>query len=50
MCRRAAYINGNQVNFGVTVLSGLGGGHIDNLARTTCSKQGLWMSKARGRI
>ncbi len=26
-------VNGNQVNLGVTVLAGLGGGHFDNLAR-----------------
>jgi hypothetical protein len=27
-------VDGDQVNLGVTVLSGLGGGHVDNLAGT----------------
>ena len=27
-------INGDKMNLGMTVLSGLGGGHFDNLART----------------
>jgi hypothetical protein len=27
-------VNGNQMDLGVTVLSGLGGGHLDNLAGT----------------
>lgn len=27
-------IDGDQVDLGVTVLAGLGGGHVDNLART----------------
>lgn len=26
-------VNGDQVDLGVTVLAGLGGGHVDNLAR-----------------
>ena len=26
-------VDGNQMNFGVAVLAGLGGGHFDNLAR-----------------
>lgn len=30
------YIDGNQVDLGVTVLARLGGGHVDDLARATC--------------
>lgn len=29
------HIDGDQVNLCVTVLTGLGGGHVDDLARTT---------------
>ena len=29
---RQTYVNGDKVNLGVTVLSGLGGGHVDDLA------------------
>lgn len=28
------YVNGNQVDFGVTVLSGFRGGHVNDLARS----------------
>ena len=30
------YIDGDKVDLGVTVLSGLGGGHVDDLAGTAC--------------
>ena len=30
-----AYIEGHEMDFGVTVLSGLGGGHVDDLAGAT---------------
>lgn len=29
------YIDGDQVDLGMSVLSGLGGGHVDDLARAT---------------
>ena len=32
---RQTYVNGDKVNLGVTVLSGLGGGHVDDLAGAT---------------
>lgn len=31
--RWGAYIDADQVDLGMTVLSGLGGGHVDDLAR-----------------
>ena len=33
MNKEQAYIDGDQVDLGVTVLASLGGGHVDNLAR-----------------
>jgi len=30
-----AYIDGDKVDLGVTVLARLGGGHVDDLARAT---------------
>jgi len=34
----AAYIDGNKVNLGMAMLSGLGSGHVDDLARTACAE------------
>ena len=31
----STHVNGDKVDFGVTMLSSLGGGHVDNLAGTT---------------
>lgn len=30
------HVNGDKVDLGVTVLPGLGGGHVDDLAGTAC--------------
>jgi len=35
----ATYIDGNEMNLSMTVLSSLGGGHIDDLARTVYGKK-----------
>ena len=32
-------VKGNHVDFGMTVLAGLGGGHLDNLAGTALQKK-----------
>ena len=32
-------VEGNHVDFGVTVLAGLGGGHLDNLAGTALHRR-----------
>lgn len=34
----AAYIDCNKVNLGMTMLSGLGSRHVDDLARTACAE------------
>ena len=33
--RGRAYIDGNKMDFSVTVLSGFGGGHVDDFARSS---------------
>ena len=35
------YIDGDQVNLGVTVLARLGGGHVDDLARAAWKTVGI---------
>ena len=32
------YIDGDDVDLGVTVLTSLGGGHVDDLAGATCGR------------
>jgi hypothetical protein len=32
---RRTYIDGDEIDFGVTVLASLGGGHVNDLARAT---------------
>ena len=48
-----SYIDGNQVDFGVTVLAGLGSRHVDDLARpslnddVTAAKRQRWRVTSR---
>jgi hypothetical protein len=37
---RGTYIDGDEMDLGVTVLAGLGGGHVDDLAGTACAAGG----------
>lgn len=40
-------IKGDQVNLGVTVLAGLGGGHLDDLARAALDDDEAVLSQGR---
>lgn len=40
---RVTYINSDEMDLGVSVLSGLGGGHVDDLLRAMSEKQ-AWKS------
>ena len=44
-----AYIDADQVNLSVTVLTRLGGRHVDDLARTTCKMQRIAAAPHRAR-
>ena len=45
--RWGAYIDADQVDLGMTVLSGLGGGHVNDLARTSCKSADQTVSSGR---
>lgn len=40
-------VNGDQVNFGMTVLSSLGGRHVDNLARAALDNDVAVLTQSR---
>lgn len=40
-------INGDHVDLGVTVLAGLGGGHVDDLARATLDHNVTVLTQSR---
>ena len=44
-----AYIDADQVDLSVTVLTRLGGRHVDDLARTTCKMQRIAAAAHRAR-